>query len=296
MRRNRSAAFALSTGLALIVAAACSDTMTPPDAPSGFAVGDVSAPPQAAQLTKLIVCKTGDTGGSFDVTRTAIGASTGTVSGPDTPISAGQCKEVANDDGASGIASNVTIDEDAADGVTQTVVSCRQIVVGGSETDCSFTDGGSLVLNSFHGYVITYNNDEEEVPEICTYTKGWYRNNGSDTVEGLDGLTKAQVQAIFNATPGKPGNVTFTSNNLLNLYQQLAAAILNGGATSGIDDVEDAIDDALLGTTVTVNGTIAITTDLSQEEISDLIETLSSFNEGDFEGAPHCDDEVLSVD
>jgi hypothetical protein len=130
-------------------------------------------------------------------------------------------------------------------------------------------------------------------PEGCTYTKGWYRNNGSSTVIGVDGRTVADAQAIFAATPGKPGTVTFGGNNtLLNLYQQLLAALNNLGgdanAADGPDAVDDAIDDALDGTSGGP-GT-DITTTLSQTEMSALIATLSAFNEGTFEGWPHCDD------
>lgn len=126
----------------------------------------------------------------------------------------------------------------------------------------------------------------------CTYTKGWYRNNGSSTVIAVDGRSVAEAQAIFNATPGKPGTVTFGGDNtLLNLYQQLLAALNNLGGDAnednGPDAVDDAIDDAQNGT-----GGVGtdITTTLTQQEMSDLINTLSAFNEGTFEGWPHCDD------
>jgi len=120
----------------------------------------------------------------------------------------------------------------------------------------------------------------------CTYTKGWYRNNGSNTVTPVNGLSKADAQAIFDATPGKPGNVTWVgSNDLLNLYQQLLAAMLNGGTSSGNSTVTGAIAAAQLGTTVTG---LKITTTLTQAQISALINTLSTFNEGSFPGFPHC--------
>ena len=126
----------------------------------------------------------------------------------------------------------------------------------------------------------------------CTYTKGWYQNkNGAPTVIGVDGRTKAEAQAIFAATPGKPGNVTWgvdnKPNNLLNLYQQLLAALnnLGGNATAGPDAVDEAIADALAGT----GGTgLNITTTLTEQEIGELADLLASFNEGKFAGWPHC--------
>ena len=131
-------------------------------------------------------------------------------------------------------------------------------------------------------------------PPICTYTKGWYQNkNGAPTVIAVDGRTKTQAQAIFAATPGKPGGVTWgvenKPNNLLNLYQQLLAALNNLGgdanAHAGPAAVDTAIDAALAGT----GGTgLNITTTLSESEIGSLTDVLSSFNEGRFAGYPHC--------
>jgi hypothetical protein len=121
----------------------------------------------------------------------------------------------------------------------------------------------------------------------CTFTKGWYRNHGSNTVIAVDGRTKAQAQAIFAATPGKPGGVTWQGgNDLLNLYQQLLAAILNGG-TGGPANVQAAIAAAQAGT----GGTgLNITTTLTQSQISTLMNTLDDFNSGKDAGFPHCGD------
>ena len=77
-------------------------------------------------------------------------------------------------------------------------------------------------------------------PSLCTYTKGFYRNHSNVTADviastggtitvGSSSLSAAQAQAVLNATPGKPGNVTFTSNLLLNLVQQLITAELEHG-------------------------------------------------------------------
>jgi hypothetical protein len=119
----------------------------------------------------------------------------------------------------------------------------------------------------------------------CTFTKGWYRNKGSSTVTAVDGRTKTEAQAIFAATPGQPGGVTWQgSNDVLNLYQQLLAAILNGG-TSGPAATQAAIIAAQAGT----GGTgLNITTTLTQQQISDLINALSAFNEGTLPNFPHC--------
>lgn len=133
-------------------------------------------------------------------------------------------------------------------------------------------------------------------PSVCTYTKGWYRNNGADTVIAVDGRTKSEAQAIFAATPGKPGGVTFGGNNtLLNLYQQLLAALNNLGGDANEDAGPAAVDAAIDAAQAGTGGSgLNITTTLTQGQMSDLIDVLSDFNEGQFAGFPHCSDEVLS--
>jgi hypothetical protein len=120
----------------------------------------------------------------------------------------------------------------------------------------------------------------------CTYTKGWYRNNGSSSVVAVDGRTATEAQAIFAATPGKPNGVTWgADNNNLNLYQQLLAALLNGGA-SGPASVQTAIQDAQAAESGTgTDIVIAAGTD-----VSGLIAALSAFNEGTLPDWPHCAD------
>lgn len=129
-------------------------------------------------------------------------------------------------------------------------------------------------------------------PSVCTYTKGWYRNNGADTVIAVDGRTKAEAQAIFAATPGQPGGVTFGGDaTLLNLYQQLLAALNNLGGDANEDAGPAAVDAAIDAAQNGTGGTgLNITTTLTQEQMSDLIDVLSAFNEGEFAGFPHCDD------
>jgi hypothetical protein len=153
--------------------------------------------------------------------------------------------------------------------------------------------GATVYINNDLTKVITFTNDfTEPTTEGCTYTKGWYRNNGASTVIAVDGRSIADVQAIFNATPGKPGSVTFGGDNtLLNLYQQFLAALNNLGGDANEDDGPTAVDDAIDAVQAGTDGTgLSITTTLTQSEMSALITTLSAFNEGDLAGWPHCDD------
>ena len=300
MQMNRVALVA-SAGFGLAFLAACSDSPTSPAAApafvpkTSFAVGAVTPTPAPEAVTgRIVVCKTGNAGGSFSFTRSTEGpnivASTFVGTGPIT-IATGTCLEVADDDSPSGSGSHITVTEAPAANTVQTITACRfrgyQLdgVTLNPPEDCTYTNGGDLFLNHFHGYVITYNNVFTP-PGRCTYTKGWYRNNGAETITGVDGLTTTVEAAFFAATPKNTGSVSFVgSNDLLNLYQQLLAALENGGA-SGPAAVQAAITAAQAGTTVT--GTV-LTTTLTQDEISALIVTLSAYNEGTFPGFPHCE-------
>ena len=187
-------------------------------------------------------------------------------------------------------ARSVQITEQAAAGTTLTNI----ITTDGAAPSTSNIAGrtATVYVNAFHSATATFVNEADATG--CTYTKGWYRNNGSNTIIALaDGLTKSQQQQVFNATPGQPGNVTWTGgNNTLNLYQQLLAAInnLGGNETGGPAAVDAAIAAAKAGTTVTTNnGGVQITL-VAGTDVSGLIATLSAFNEGSLTGFPHCAD------
>jgi hypothetical protein len=236
----------------------------------------------------LVVCKTGNAGGSFDIERQAVGASTGATVASPAVIPNGTCLEAANDFGAAGIGSNVQVTEAPAANTVQAITGCRFKGEGLPEEDCTYVNGGNIFLNSFHGYVITYDNQFTPPPdEGCTFTKGWYRNKGLGTVTAQDGRTLTETRTILQATPGKPLGVAFGGNNsLLNLYQQYLSALLNLDGAVGPSAVTDALEDVANGTG---GAGLTITTSLSQTEISGLTSTLSSFNEGTFAGWPHCD-------
>jgi hypothetical protein len=162
MQMNR-VALMVSAGLGVAFLAACSDSPTAPAAVSNlskpsFAVGSTPTPTPAAVQGTLVVCKTGNVGGSFAITRTSVGASTGTIVASPASIPTGTCLEVANDFGGSGIGSNVHVTEAPAANTVQTITACRFKGDGAPETNCTYVNGGEIFLNSFHGYVITYNN------------------------------------------------------------------------------------------------------------------------------------------
>jgi hypothetical protein len=296
MRITRKAVLTATAVTASAFLAGCSDSATEPK-PVSATVGKpslavagtvVNSTPVASEFR---VCKLGNTAGTFTVTRTNAGTgSTGftIVSSPIT-IQPNTCVVVVEDDSPSNAGSNVTVTETNASNLTS-ITGQRISTVTGTTTIASPTNPFTDFINSIHGVVLTFTNTVTPVTTGCTFTKGWYRNKGSSTIIAVDGRTIAQEQAIFDATPGKPGGVTFGDDNtLLNLYQQLLAALnnLGGNPTAGPAAVDAAVAAAIAGT----GGTgLNITTTLTHDQMSDLIDVLSAFNEGSFTGWPHCDD------
>jgi hypothetical protein len=128
-------------------------------------------------------------------------------------------------------------------------------------------------------------------PSLCTYTKGFYRNHPNVTasvIAGMGGtvkvgaknLTAAQAQAVLNALPGQASKVTYTSNLLLNLVQQLITTELNvaRGSTASAG-VQSAIASANAAITVgTAGGGIQLSTGLATDAASALGDALEGFN------------------
>jgi hypothetical protein len=128
-------------------------------------------------------------------------------------------------------------------------------------------------------------------PSVCTYTKGYYRNHPGTTasvIAGMGGTVKvgasnlnaAQAQAILNTVVGQPSNVTYTSNLLLNLVQQLIAAELNiargSTASAGLQSSMASANAAI--TVGTAGGGIQLSTGLSTDAASALNDALAGFN------------------
>jgi len=221
-----------------------------------------------------------------------------TVNGQTTVIvAAGACTVVGQFD----LGTNVTVQETVPSGVeVSAIVASEDAILASSDLA---TGAAVVTIGGFHNTVTFTNQAVVQPPAICTFTKGFYRNHPqavAQIIQGLGGtlsvggtaLTTAQVQAILDATPGKPGNVTFSSNLLLNTTQQLITALLNLGGNVGAAPaaVQSAIADAQAGIDVTVSGSqIQITTTLTQDQVSGLTATLSNFNEGKFSGFSSCE-------
>lgn len=185
MHSIRSVALGAGAALGMAFLAACSDSTTAPVGnvvipKTSFAVGDVTNPPATPQVGKIFLCKEGNVGGAFTFGRTTEGPAvdpTGSKAANQT-LANGKCLEVANDLSVSGSGSHITITEGAAPANTQqSVTGCTFIGkdlngVLQAPVACSYSNGGDLFINSFHGYVITYTNTftAPPPPEVCDFS------------------------------------------------------------------------------------------------------------------------------
>ena len=297
--------------IAAFFAAACApdsavtglNSKIPSGVDRGFVVGGPTqfgvahtVEPELLEVCKEFVNAPVGTTATFGGTAVTVGAVNTNETSPTFTLGDDGCVEVFVSE--LGSVSTVTINETGTAGATTTTFRVTTIQ-GGVITVGSFQTGTSATVEvagatgaPTRGALIEFVNTFV-VPEICTFTKGWYRNNGADDVIAVDGRTKAQAQAILAATPGQPGSVNFGGDNtLLNLYQQFLTALINLGGDANEDLGPTAVDDAIDAVQAGTGGTgLTITTTLTQAQMSALINTLSAFNEGQFAGFPHCPDE-----
>lgn len=127
----------------------------PARTPVSFAVGDVTT--STPEFGKIKVCKSASSNvsGDFTFSRSAVGASGGTVSGNRTIVAA-ECRVVAEDIGGDDVGSNVSITETSAGLVS--ITGQRIDNPGAVVSNQPFTNGGTLFVNSFHGFTITFDN------------------------------------------------------------------------------------------------------------------------------------------
>lgn len=295
VKLSTSLAAAATVALLAACAGTGTDVSSPMAAPAGASrvLTSATAAGETGNNTpnqgEVEVCKYG-TNATFRVGPT--GGSTTTFE-----VADGTCKVVVVDKTTGSAANSYTIQEVASSAYTlQSILRTDIQFIANTTTDITsaqvaVSDPVVALINAFHGVHLVYHNNPVQQTG-CTYTKGWYRNNGSSTVIAVDGRSIAEAQAIFKATPGKPNGVTWgADNNNLNLYQQLLAALnnLNGDATGGPPAVDAAIAAALAATSGSgLSIIVAAGTD-----VSGLISVLSAFNEGTYGGWPHCGDEIL---
>jgi len=205
----RLARFAVAglVGLTACAGESPSPTALAPSA-ARFALGDVVG--GAPEVGLIKVCKQGNVSGTFNVNRTSIGNSTGTVLSP-TTVEPGTCEVVAIDNGGIGDASSVTIDETSL-GFVSVSASC----VDDAVVD-NYAEGDALQVNSFHGCTVTYVNHVEPPEAVCDFVtfgrlvieEGGYKVVISGNAGGNQpgGGTLAEFHVDVNGTDNHVANV-----------------------------------------------------------------------------------------
>jgi len=169
MRMMRKTALAAGAAMSLAFLAACSDSPVAPaavrvPAPS-FAVGDAASPTPVPG--KLIVCKEGNIGGDFTISRTSGG---GSFDSDGLFIDTGDCVVVAEDNSPQGSGSTFRVHEEDQANVTF-VVSGQAIEIGGQPTNLvNPTDNQEFFINSIHGIRVTYTNTHTPPPNTCDFS------------------------------------------------------------------------------------------------------------------------------
>jgi hypothetical protein len=129
-----------------------------------YALGSTNDPTPATGQIK--VCKSSDSNvsGSFTASRTQFvaagftppGSPSGTVLATAT-LAPGECTVMAEDNGGNGIASDVVITETPA-------ANLVSVSVLGTDPGATYANGGTLRVNSFHGYTVTFKNFVQAPP------------------------------------------------------------------------------------------------------------------------------------
>ena len=156
-----------------------------------------------------------------------------------------------------------------------------------------YESGMIIGFNSQYGTTILYTNRLLAEPPLtgCANSALWWRTKGSGSiVSGIDARGADAQRLIFAATPGKTGGVTWDgTRDVLDLYQELLAALNN---LSGNSDAGPAAVDAAIAGALAITAGFASNIDLignpTRGEIGNLIEVLSAFNRGKYEGWPRC--------
>jgi hypothetical protein len=161
--------FAVLVAAGAVGLTACSSE-TSPTAPlsatrPSFAIGDVptSATPEIGKL-KLCKSSSSNVSGTFTIAREALGGSVGTALTAAT-LAPGKCVVASEDASLSGAGSSLTITETSA-GLTG--VAAQLVGTDGVVKPEAFSNGGTVFINSFHGYTITFTNVVETPPPAAT--------------------------------------------------------------------------------------------------------------------------------
>jgi hypothetical protein len=181
------------------------------------------------ELGRIKVCTTGGGGATFSVTATPVSGGTVNTLNP-ASVGANLCVIVAEDfDVVGGAGANVT--------TTQTSPAFQS--VSGQRTDnggvSSFaaTNGGTLFLNGFHGYTLTFVVPPPPPPtEGCS--PGYFKNHpDTPTYDRSQTLDSVLTTDVFSASLTIEDALSLKGGGVNALARHAAAAILNAAALPG---------------------------------------------------------------
>jgi len=235
---ERSLIFATATSIAALIAAACAQAPGSPTTPQAAVAvtngaqrtiqalgGTTTSTPVAGEIK---VCKVGNVSGTFTIAVVPGGTGNPTLVTPVT-VTPGECLEVAQDLSAAGLGTFFTVTETSAG-----LQSVSAVLNPG--TPIPFSNGGSLFVNAFHGYTLTFTNNVVVSTGSNGCTPGfWKQPQHAD-----DWPAAFKPTDSFNATFGIGANWfpnTFTLLEALGdggggkdaLARQAVAALLNAG-------------------------------------------------------------------
>jgi len=243
LKVNRALSATLMVASAVALSQCSKSSMPNPASPGAVSEGNSNAVGDTTTSTpafgQIRICKQGNVSGTFTVTSSPVGGGTATVLNPIT-VAAGTCRQAASDvDTVNGLGSNITITETSAG--LQSISAQRIDAPNSTITSFSFANGGTLFLNIFHGFTITFTNNVAPPPpphgdEGCT--PGYYKQS-----QHFDSWTTYSRSADFDATFG----VNFFNPNItllqalgnggggVNALGRHAVAALLNAASAGVD-------------------------------------------------------------
>ena len=141
------------------------------------------------------------------------------------------------------------------------------------------TGTATVILNAFHSDQITY----FSIPAVvrgCTYTQGWYKNQGVGSLPAGNFFKSGQTYLQVLDTPPKGGNVYYQ------LAHQYIAARLNRNSASGTAAVDAALAGALVYFGI-ATPSATVPAGYTSAQLLAWASTLDSYNNG-FTGPGHC--------
>jgi hypothetical protein len=137
------------------------------------AAGDSTTP--TPEVTRLKICNVGNVSGSYAIVASPVSGGSPSVVGSPYAVPAGTCRVVAEDlDNVSGVGANVTATQ-MSSGLQS--VSAQQTTNGGGVSALSFSNGGTVFVNAFHGYTITFTNEQVTTTGNQGCTPGYWKNH-----------------------------------------------------------------------------------------------------------------------